>query len=90
MIITSDSSKPAFTRYEGGRNYHTNVIRLKRFHVQELHRYDVLATSLSKLLMNSPNQELPLSEIQKQVVRDAHNICIITENYFFKENPFSL
>ncbi|XP_044181643.1 general transcription factor 3C polypeptide 1-like isoform X7 [Acropora millepora] len=67
VIITSDSSKPAFTRYEGGRNYHTNVIRLKRFHVQELHRYDVLATSLSKLLMNSPNQELPLSEIQKQV-----------------------
>ncbi|XP_068737049.1 general transcription factor 3C polypeptide 1-like isoform X2 [Montipora capricornis] len=67
IITTTNSSKAAFIWYEGGKNYITNVIRLKRFHVQELHRYDVLATSLTRLLMEAPNQELPLSEIQKRV-----------------------
>lgn len=42
----------------------TNVVRLKRFHVQEYHKYDVLASRLCKLLLDSPNQELPLIDIQ--------------------------
>lgn len=46
----------------------TNVVRLKRFHVQEHHKYDVLASRLCKLLLDSPNQELPLIEIQEHFV----------------------
>ena len=49
-------------------NVATNVVRLKRFHVQEHHKYDVLASKLCKLLLDSPCQEMPLTDIQNHFV----------------------
>ena len=54
------------------RNVITNVVRLKRFHVQEHHKYDVLASRLCRLLLDSPNQEMPLIDIQRHFVSQLY------------------
>ena len=56
----------------GVRNLNTNIVRLKRFHVQQHHKYDVLAANLCKLLLDTPNQELPLIAVQKHFVSDLN------------------
>ena len=50
------------------RNITTNVVRLKRFHVQEHHKYDILASRLCKLLLDSPSQEMLLSDVLQHFV----------------------
>ena len=50
------------------RNFTTNVVRLKRFHIQEHHKYDILASRLCKLLLDSPNQEMLLSDVLQHFV----------------------
>ena len=50
------------------RNFTTNMVRLKRFHVQEHHKYDILASRLCKLLLDSPSQEMLLSDLQQHFV----------------------
>ena len=50
------------------RNFTTNVVRLKRFHVQEHHKYDILASRLCKLLLDSPSQEMLLSDVLQHFV----------------------
>ena len=60
------------------RNFTTNVVRLKRFHVQEHHKYDILASRLCKLLLDSPSQEMLLSDVQQYFVSTVFLLLINT------------
>ena len=55
------------------RNYQTNVVRLRRFHVQQFHKYDLIASRLSKMLLSAPNQQLPLTDVIKSFVSSELN-----------------
>ena len=60
------------------RNVTTNVVRLKRFHIQEHHKYDVLASRLCKLLLDSPSQEMALVDIRRHFVSGYHFLTTCT------------
>lgn len=64
------------------RNFTTNVVRLKRFHVQEHHKYDILASKLCKLLLDSPSQEVLLSDVQRHFVSKFFPLI---DKYSFQE-----